>query len=61
MTKVYEYSALTPTDDLLCDYVIPDDPNEQLSVQPDQDLSELVGKHIMLNLRQWLALRVLVP
>ena len=47
MSKVYDYSAFKPTDHPVCDWQDNPDPLEIIKTQPDQDFSELVGKHII--------------
>ena len=47
MSTVYDYSAFNPTDHPVCDWKDNPDPLAIIKTQPDQDLSELVGKHII--------------
>lgn len=45
--QVYDYSAFAPTDNPLQDWQMNPDPQQIIKTQPEQDLSEFVGKHII--------------
>ena len=47
MNKTYDYSAFAPTDNPVCDWQTNTDPQVIIKTQPEQDLSEFVGKHII--------------
>lgn len=47
MPKVYDYSAFKPTNHPVCDWQMNPAPQAMIKTQPDQDLSEFVGKHII--------------
>lgn len=47
MVIITDKSVLTPSNSPLCDWQMDTSPVQKVETQPDQDLSELVGKHII--------------
>jgi phenolic acid decarboxylase len=47
MASVTDKSVLTPSDNPICDWQMDSTPTHEIKTQPEQDLSELVGKHII--------------
>ena len=47
MSSVYDYSAFEPTDDPIKDYVDDPSPQAAIATQPKQDLSAVLGKHMI--------------